>query len=67
MNCLPVVDTLDLTSQDLFRSLILVGVAKELGSEDNVFVTICKVPSHDRWVLTTADDPPCVELQLEHT
>jgi hypothetical protein len=67
VDCCPVELTLDFTSQNLLHSPILVGVAKELGGEDDVLITICKVPSHDRRILTTADDPPCVELQFEHT
>lgn len=67
VDCCPVELTLDFTSQNLLHSPILVGVAKELSGEDDVLITICKVPSHDRRILTAADDPPRVELQFEHT
>lgn len=43
----------------------LVRVAKELTSKHNILIPIGKVPSNDRRILTTADDPAGVELEFE--
>ena len=45
--------------------LISIRISKELTSQNNVFIVIGKVPSHNRWILATADDSASIELQFE--
>lgn len=45
----------------------LVRIAEELAREHNFLVTICKVPSNDGRILTTANNSSGVELQLKHS
>ena len=32
----------------------------------DALVPVCEIPAYDLRILATADDPPCVELELEH-
>ena len=50
----------------MLQTLSLIGVTKKLAGKNDVLVAICKIPAHNSWILTTADDSPRIKLQLEH-